>query len=180
MVVRARRLALLVGSLATGLACDDGAEPVVLTLGAYTTPREAYAEIVPAFRESWETRTGRALEVRESYVGSGAQARAIVGGFDADVALLSLAPDIEVIRDAGLIRRDWTATDHGGMVTRSIVVIGVRAGNPKNIRSWEELGAARRRGAHAERSDERRRDVERARDLGGSDAWARGRDACGR
>src|SRR5690606_14685234 len=68
-----------------------------------------------------------------------AQARAIIGGFDADVAALSLEPDIETLQKAGLIKHDWKARKHGGMVTNSVVVIGVRAGNPKNIRTWEDL-----------------------------------------
>jgi sulfate/thiosulfate transport system substrate-binding protein len=111
-----------------------------LTLGAYTTPREAYGtSILPAFRRLWRDRSGRDIELRESYLGSGAQARAIIGGFEADVAALSLEPDIEQIRKAGLIRHDWKDNAHGGIVTRSVVVIGVREGNPKNIRTWQDL-----------------------------------------
>jgi sulfate/thiosulfate-binding protein len=114
-------------------------EPVSLTLGAYTTPREAYAEILPAFRPVWVKDHPEGIEFKESYLGSGAQARAIVGGFEADVAALSLEPDIETIKKAGLITHDWKARPHAGMVSRSIVVIGVREGNPKNIHDWEDL-----------------------------------------
>jgi sulfate transport system substrate-binding protein len=111
-----------------------------IALGAYTTPREAYGRsILPAFRALWHERTGRDLEFRASYLGSGAQARAIIGGFEADVAALSLEPDIEKIREAGLIRHDWKAGEYGGMVTSSIVVIGVRENNPKNIHTWQDL-----------------------------------------
>jgi sulfate/thiosulfate transport system substrate-binding protein len=111
-----------------------------LTLGAYTTPREAYGKaILPAFREYWRNKTGEELRVNESYLGSGAQSRAILAGFEADVATLSLEPDIEKIAKAGLITHDWKKDARGGMVTRSIVVIGVRPGNPKNIHSWLDL-----------------------------------------
>ena len=111
-----------------------------LTIGAYTTPREVYGQaIIPAFCEALEKRTGKRIEVNESYLGSGAQARAIIAGFEADVAALSLEPDIEKLRNAGLIRHDWKAGAHRGMVTRSIVVIGVREGNPENIRTWQDL-----------------------------------------
>lgn len=129
-------------ALALLAACGGGEsrEPgASLTLGAYTTPREAYAELLPGFREEWRRETGRELTIRESYLGSGAQARAIVGGFEADVAALSLAPDIEALRTAGLIRHDWTDGPERGMVSRSVVVIGVRPGNPKNIRDWADL-----------------------------------------
>ncbi len=109
-----------------------------LTLGGYTTPREAYALILPAFR-AHVREAGSDVAWKESYLGSGAQARAIVSGFEADVAALSLEPDIESIRKAGLITHDWKAAAHGGMVTQSIVVIGVRAGNPKRIHEWDDL-----------------------------------------
>jgi len=114
--------------------------PVTLTLGGYTTPREAYGmSIIPAFKAHWKKEHGQELEVRESYLASGAQARAIVGGFEADVAALSLEADIDKIQKAKLISGDWKAGEHAGMVTRSVVVIGVRKGNPKGIKDWADL-----------------------------------------
>ncbi len=112
----------------------------ILTLGAYTTPREAYGNaIIPAFRKYWKEKTGEEIEIHESYLGSGAQARAIIGGFEADVAALSLEADVEKIAKAGLITHDWKAGHRGGMVTRSVVVIAVRSGNPKGIKDWSDL-----------------------------------------
>jgi sulfate/thiosulfate-binding protein len=118
-------------------AASSGA--LSLTLGGYTTPREAYSAILPVFHESWAKPRNRELTFKESYLGSGAQARAIAGGFEADVAALSLEPDIDVIKKAGLINHDWKVGPHAGVVTRSIVVIGVRKGNPKQIRDWDDL-----------------------------------------
>jgi sulfate/thiosulfate-binding protein len=115
------------------------AAPLSLTLGGYTTPREAYAAILPAFHAAWAKPRNQELTFKESYLGSGAQARAIVGGFEADVAALSLEPDIEVVRKAGLISHDWKAAPNAGVVTQSIVVIGVREGNPKKIQDWDDL-----------------------------------------
>src|SRR5688572_14938097 len=114
--------------------------PITLTLGGYTTPREAYGKsIIPAFKAHWQKEHGQVVDVRESYLASGAQARAIVGGFEADVAALSLEADIEKIQKAKLIAGDWKAGEHAGMVTRSVVVIGVRKGNPKGIKDWADL-----------------------------------------
>jgi sulfate transport system substrate-binding protein len=62
-----------------------------------------------------------------------------VGGFEADIAALSLEADIDKIADAGLITHDWRAGPHGGMVSNSIAVIAVRSGNPKRIRDWGDL-----------------------------------------
>jgi sulfate transport system substrate-binding protein len=135
---------LLVASVACGGSGSAKAAPSAakqtLTLGAYTTPREAFGkDILPAFAKEWLATQKKELAFEESYLGSGAQARAIIGGFEADVAALSLEPDIEQIAAKGLITHDWRAGDHRGMITNSIVVIGVRQGNPKNIRRWEDL-----------------------------------------
>ena len=122
------------------VGCDDRRdERPALTLGAYTVPREAYGTIVPAFRDTYRTKTGRTVEVRASYLGSGAQARAIAGGFEADVAALSLEPDIQSLVETGLVEPTWNDDADAGIVTRSIVVIGVRAGNPEGIHDWADL-----------------------------------------
>ena len=123
-----------------GVATDIEAAPRTLTLGAYTTPREVYGKaIIPAFQRYWKQKTGQEVSFRESYLGSGAQARAIAGGFEADVAALSLEPDIETLVRAGLVGSDWKLGPTQGMVTRSVVVIAVRKGNPKAVRDWDDL-----------------------------------------
>jgi len=78
-------------------------------------------------------------EIEESYQASGAQSRAVAEGFEADVVALSLAPDVERLVKAGLVDETWDDDKHGGMVSRSIVVIAVRAGNPKGITDWADL-----------------------------------------
>ena len=115
----------------------------------------------PQFATEWQEREGGVITFQDSYLGSGAQSRAIEGGFEADVAALSLEPDIQRLVDAGLVRPEWKDGPHGGIVSRSIVVLGVRAGNPMNIRDWADLAPLGRRGADAESAHERRRDVER-------------------
>ena len=147
-----RRLRLLltlttgwaVATLATGCGAStastaDGRTDV-LTLGAYSVVREAFHEgLIPAFAERWRRRTGREVRFEESYNGSGAQARAIAAGFDADIAVLSLEGDMDLLVRAGVVRKDWNAGPTNGMVTRSVVVIGHRAGNPKAIGDWGDL-----------------------------------------
>lgn len=93
-----KRATWLLGFLAVvfGLVACGGPTPAAggtaakITLGAYTTPREAYQEIIPLFQAEWKQKTGQTLTFEESYLGSGAQSRAIVDGFEADVAALSL------------------------------------------------------------------------------------------
>jgi sulfate transport system substrate-binding protein len=115
------------------------AESRDLVVAAYTVAKEAYERIIiPAFQRHWKTRTGQDVRVRTSYTASGAQARAIIGGFEADVAALSLEGDLQQIVKAGLITHDWR-TPNNGMVSASVVALGVRKGNPKQIKTWEDL-----------------------------------------
>lgn len=132
-------LAAAVWSQACGGQKQAGGK-VTLVLGAYTTPREAYGKaIIPAFKKYWKEKTGQEVEFQESYQGSGAQARAIIGGFEADIAALSLEGDIDKISEAGLITGDWKGRPNRGMVSTSVVVLAVREGNPKGIRDWPDL-----------------------------------------
>ncbi|MCF7797568.1 MAG: sulfate ABC transporter substrate-binding protein [Lentisphaeria bacterium] len=117
-----------------------GDKTVSLTLGAYTVPKEAYErEIIPAFKTYWQEKTGETVTFNESYTASGAQSRAIASGFDADIAALSLEQDVQRLVEVGLVTHDWRATQFSGMVTRSIVVMAYREGNPKRITGWEDL-----------------------------------------
>ncbi|CAK0764110.1 Sulfate-binding protein [Gammaproteobacteria bacterium] len=118
----------------------DGVVTRTITLGAYTTPREAYGKtIIPLFKKYWREKSGQEVVFEESYLGSGAQSRAIIGGFEADVAALSLEADVDAITKTGLITHDWKSGPNKGMVTRSIVVIATRQGNPKGIKDWDDL-----------------------------------------
>jgi sulfate/thiosulfate transport system substrate-binding protein len=107
-----------------------------LTLVAYSTPREAYGKLIPAFRS---TPAGRDVEFDESYGSSGEQARAVIAGLKADIVALSLEPDMSSLVKAGIVPRRWNQDAVGGMVTRSVVVFAVREGNPKKIRTWLDL-----------------------------------------
>jgi sulfate/thiosulfate-binding protein len=133
-------LMLMVSLEGCGGRSSKSGNRVTLILGGYTTPREAYGKaIIPAFQKYWKEKTGQDVEFQESYQGSGAQSRAITGGFEADIAALSLEGDIDKISEAGLITHDWKANANKGMISTSIVVIAVRAGNPKGIKDWADL-----------------------------------------
>ena len=76
----------------------------------------------------------------QSYGASGEQARAVEGGLPADIVALSLEPDVDKLVEAGLVAEDWKQTPSTkGIVTNSVVVFAVRKGNPKNIRTWDDL-----------------------------------------
>jgi sulfate/thiosulfate transport system substrate-binding protein len=130
-------LVALVLALALGACGGDSAGSAGrLSLVAYSTPKEAYEEIVPAFAT---TPAGSGVTFSQSYGNSGDQARAVIAGLPADIAALSLEPDITKLVDEQLVAPDWNATKTKGIVTRSVVVLAVRRGNPKNIRGWADL-----------------------------------------
>jgi len=113
---------------------------VTLILGAYTVPKDAYQnEVIPAFQKMWKEKTGQEVKFQESYVASGAQGRNISAGFEADVAALSLEHDIQTIVKKGLITHDWKSKRCNGFITRSLVVMVYRPGNPKQVKDWLDL-----------------------------------------
>jgi sulfate transport system substrate-binding protein len=125
---------------ATAVAQDATPEfetaPGAVTLAAYTTPREAYEEIIPLFQA---TEAGAGVEFETSYTGSGDQSRAVEAGLPADVVALAMWPDVERLVAPGIVAPDWDENEHGGIVHNSIVVLMVRPGNPKGIAGWDDL-----------------------------------------
>jgi sulfate/thiosulfate transport system substrate-binding protein len=107
-----------------------------LTLVAYSTPEEAYKELIPAFDK---TAAGKGVSFNTSYASSGEQSRAVEGGLPADVVEFSLEPDMTRLVDAGLVDKDWNQNQYKGFVTDSVVVFVVRKGNPKHIKTWDDL-----------------------------------------
>src|SRR5215216_7956357 len=133
-------IALLTTACAGGNATQaSSGNEVKLILAAYSTPREAYEEIIPLFQAAWKDKTGQTVTFEESYQGSGAQSRAVAEGFEADIVALSLEADINSIEKAGLITHDWRSEPFGGMVSTSAVAFAVREGNPKNVKDWADL-----------------------------------------
>jgi sulfate transport system substrate-binding protein len=126
----------LVLSACGGTDDNAGGGSAKLSLVAYSTPKEAYEQIIPAFAKTSE---GAGTTFSQSYGASGDQARAVIAGLPTDVAALSLEPDITKLVKEQLVGADWNATPTKGIVTRSLVVIGVRPGNPKNIKGWADL-----------------------------------------
>ena len=107
-----------------------------LNLVAYSTPREAYGKLIPLFQK---TAAGKDVDFSQSYGASGEQTRAVKAGLDADIVALSLAPDMDELVAAGKVDAKWKKQSYKGMVTNSVVVFVVRDGNPKHIKSWNDL-----------------------------------------
>jgi sulfate transport system substrate-binding protein len=92
------------------------------------------------FSTYWAQKTGTPPTLHFSHGGSGAQARAVIEGLQADVVTLALAYDIDAIAKAGLIAADWQSRlPNQSTPYTSTIVFLVRKGNPKNIKDWNDL-----------------------------------------
>ncbi|MDB9494320.1 sulfate ABC transporter substrate-binding protein [Spirulina major CS-329] len=121
------------------LAPNSNPETVQLTLVSYAVTQRAYEKIIPMFAEEWQAKTGQTVIVDQSYGGSGSQTRAVIDGLEADVVALALALDTQAIEQAGLIDPGWeTEAPHAAIVTRSVVALVTRQGEPP-VSGWADL-----------------------------------------
>lgn len=114
---------------------------VALLNVSYDPTRELYREINEAFAAEWRAKNKEAVRIRQSHGGSGSQARAVIDGIDADVVTLALGGDIDAIAAATKkIPADWQKRlpDNSSPYTSTIVFL-VRAGNPKQVKDWDDL-----------------------------------------
>ena len=63
----------------------------------------------------------------------------MAGGLKADVVHFSLTPDVTRLVDEGLVDKTWADGANKGIISTSVVAIVVREGNPKNIKTFEDL-----------------------------------------
>jgi sulfate/thiosulfate-binding protein len=123
------------GGSSTEGSAPVGAEGGSVRLVAYSTPREAYKKLIELYRGG----AGEGVSFQQSYGASGEQSRAVEAGLRADVVAFSLEPDMTRLVESGVVANDWNAGEHKGMVTDSVVVFIVREGNPKGIKTWDDL-----------------------------------------
>ena len=126
----------MVAALAAAAVAGAAHSGSTLSLVAYSTPREAYAKLIPMFQA---TPAGKDVSFSQSYGASGDQTRAVAAGLKADIVALSLAPDVDTLVKAGLVDAKWNRQSFRGMITDSLVVFAVRDGNPKKIKGWDDL-----------------------------------------
>ena len=111
---------------------SGGKKKTTLSLVAYSTPQVAYDQIIPGFQK---TEPGSSVGFKTSYGASGDQSRAVEAGLPADVVTFSLEPDLDRLIKSGQVAQSAA----GRWVTTSVVTFIVRKGNPKNIRTWDDL-----------------------------------------
>lgn len=122
----------------TGCSSSSGSSDTAGTINlvGYSVLQQANKGVEAAFEK---TDAGKGVSFKESYGASGDQSRAVIAGAKADEVHLSLEPDVQKLVDAGLVDANWKDNATQGICTQSIVVFGVRPGNPKNIHTWADL-----------------------------------------
>jgi len=133
-----RRLFLSLAALLW--AASASAADFTLLNVSYDPTRELYADFNKAFAAAYQKETGKSVEIKQSHGGSGAQARSVIDGLQADVVTLALAYDIDAIAARGLIAPDWQKKlPLNASPYTSTIVFLVRKGNPKGIKDWGDL-----------------------------------------
>jgi len=143
-VLKTARAVILITAALTPLcsgvsaASADGRE--ILNV-SYDVSREFYKAYNTVFAKHWLEKTGQVVTIKQSHGGSSAQARAVLGGLEADVVTMNQESDIALLSGVGkLIGNDWrTRLPHHSVPFTSTIVFLVRKGNPKGIRDWADL-----------------------------------------
>lgn len=134
-----RRAALAAAAILSTIGMSQ-AQTVLLNV-SYDPTRELYRDINKAFNDKLVADRKKPIAVRNSHGGSGAQARAVIDGLDADVVTLALSTDIDAIAQRSQrIPANWQSRlPNKSTPFSSTIVFLVRAGNPKAIRDWDDL-----------------------------------------
>ena len=130
-----RRLALAGCAAAlvlTGVAAAD----TNLSVVAYSIPTGVFPKLIAAYQA---TPRGKGVGFQTSFGASEVQSKAVAAGLPADVVNFSTTSDMDRLVRAGLVAKSWDANAHQGIVSTSVVVFVLRDGNPKHIRTWDDL-----------------------------------------
>jgi sulfate transport system substrate-binding protein len=116
-------------------------EPTEILNVSYDISRELYDQIDKAFTAQYKQQSGKDITVNQSHAGSSKQARSILEGLEADVVTFNQVTDVQVLHDKGnLIPADWQSRlPNNSSPYYSLPAFLVRAGNPKNIKNWDDL-----------------------------------------
>ena len=128
--------ATTVAGSATTAADETPLAAAKLSLVAYSTPQTAYEAIIKAFQA---TPKGKNITFTTSFGASGDQSRAVDAGLEADIVAFSLETDITRLVKSKIVAADWNSDQYKGIITDSVVSFVVKKGNPKGIRTWDDL-----------------------------------------
>lgn len=107
---------------------------------SYDIARELFTEINPLFQADYKVQTGQDITIEQSFAGSSRQAQSIIQGLKADVVTFNQITDVDAIAQRGLLDPAWQKRfANNSSPYYSTIAFLVRKGNPKNIKTWDDL-----------------------------------------
>jgi sulfate/thiosulfate-binding protein len=133
-----RKLALVLVALAAGPASTATAQrrDTTLSVVAYSIPTNVFPKLISAYQA---TPQGQGVKFTTSFAASEVQSKAVAAGLPADVVNFSISTDMDRLVQSGRVGKSWDANPYHGIVSKSVVVFVLRNGNPKHIRTWDDL-----------------------------------------
>jgi sulfate/thiosulfate-binding protein len=124
------------GSAPKAASAGSGAPATKLSLVAYAVPKVGFDKVIPLFEKTPE---GAGVSFSQSYGASGDQSRKVESGLPTDVVNFSVEPDVTRLVKSGQVDASWNQNEHKGIPFGSVVTIVTRKGNPKGIKTWDDL-----------------------------------------
>lgn len=134
-----KKLSLVVASTVL-LSSFAQAQQTPILNASYDVARELFAVINPKFQEHWKKQTGETIKIDQSFAGTSRQAQDIIQGKKVDTVTFNQVIDIDILAKRNLVSKDWQkAFPNNSSPYYSTIGFLVRKGNPKNIKSWDDL-----------------------------------------
>src|SRR4051794_32695992 len=120
-----------VAALATSASALAARSAGNLSVVGYSIPTTVFPKLEAAY--------GQGVSFSNSFAASEVQSKAVAAGLPADVVNFSISTDMDRLVQSKLVDRNWAANRYHGIVSKSVVVFVLRNGNPKHIKTWDDL-----------------------------------------
>ena len=135
-----KKIILAVATVSAFSATAAQAQENSILNASYDVARELFGAINPKFVEYWKAKTGEDVKIDQSFAGTSRQAQDIVQGKKVDVVTFNQVTDINFLEKNGLVKEDWQKSfENNSSPYYSTIAFLVREGNPKNIKTWDDL-----------------------------------------
>ena len=102
-----------------------------LSVVGYSIPTTVFPKLEAAY--------GNGVSFSNSFAASEVQSKAVAAGLPADVVNFSISTDMDRLVQSKLIDKTWASNKYHGIVSKSVVVFVLRNGNPKHIKTWDDV-----------------------------------------
>jgi sulfate transport system substrate-binding protein len=122
--------------LAAVPAATAARKDTTLSVVGYSIPTAVFPKLQAAYSA---TAQGSGVKFTDSFAASEVQSKAVAAGLPADVVNFSITTDMDRLVQSKQVDKTWANNKYQGVVSKSVVVFVLRNGNPKHIRTWDDL-----------------------------------------